>query len=55
MFLCTFLNLGGEIQQGEVYIPIISQKYSIDLSRTRSYFFPGYPLDVVVCQRQTNE
>ncbi|XP_037532957.1 complement C4-like [Nematolebias whitei] len=41
----------GEIQQGEVYIPIISQKYGIDLSRTRSYFSPGYPLDVVVVMR----
>ncbi|XP_038567629.1 complement C4-B-like [Micropterus salmoides] len=41
----------GEIQVEEVYIPIISHKYTIDLSRTRSYFLPGYPLDVVVVLR----
>ncbi|XP_017282055.1 complement C4-B [Kryptolebias marmoratus] len=41
----------GEIQQGQVYLPIISQKYSIDLSRTRSHFLPGHPLDVVVFMR----
>uniref|UniRef100_A0A3Q3II57 Complement 4B (Chido blood group) n=1 Tax=Monopterus albus TaxID=43700 RepID=A0A3Q3II57_MONAL len=41
----------GEMQQTEVSIPIISNKYTIDLSRTRSYFLPGYPLDVVVVMR----
>lgn len=25
----------------------------MDLSRTRSYFLPGYPLDVVVCMTLT--
>ncbi|XP_031154830.1 complement C4-B [Sander lucioperca] len=38
----------GEIQEAEVYLPIISHKYTLDFSRTRSYFLPGYPLDVVV-------
>ncbi|KAM6995331.1 LOW QUALITY PROTEIN: complement C4-B [Tautogolabrus adspersus] len=41
----------GEIQEAEVYLPFTSQKYTIDLSRTRSYFLPGYPLDVVVIMR----
>ncbi|XP_040901233.1 complement C4-B [Toxotes jaculatrix] len=38
----------GEMQEAEVYLPVISHKYTMDLSRTRSYFIPGYPLDVVV-------
>ncbi|XP_070823248.1 complement C4-B [Chaetodon trifascialis] len=38
----------GEIQEAEVYLPIISHKYTLDLSRTRSHFLPGFPLDVVV-------
>ncbi|XP_033496481.2 complement C4-B [Epinephelus lanceolatus] len=41
----------GEMQEAEVYLPIISHKYIMDLSRTRSYFLPGYPLDVVVVMR----
>lgn len=36
------------MQEAEVYLPIVSQKYTIDLSRTRSHFLPGYPLEVVV-------
>ncbi|XP_023280702.1 complement C4-like [Seriola lalandi dorsalis] len=38
----------GEMQEAEVYLPVVSHKYTMDLSRTRSYFLPGYPLDVVV-------
>ncbi|XP_070767453.1 complement C4-B [Enoplosus armatus] len=41
----------GEIQEAEVYLPIISHKYTMDLSRTRSHIVPGYPLDVVVVVR----
>uniref|UniRef100_A0A3Q2TB46 Complement C4B (Chido/Rodgers blood group) n=1 Tax=Fundulus heteroclitus TaxID=8078 RepID=A0A3Q2TB46_FUNHE len=41
----------GEIQKGEIYLPIVPHKYSIDLSRTRSHFIPGFPLDVVVVVR----
>ncbi|KAM9724101.1 complement C4-B isoform 1-T1 [Menidia menidia] len=37
----------GEIQEAEVHLPILSQRYTIDLSRTRSHFIPGFPLDVV--------
>lgn len=49
-----FFCPGGEIQEAEVHLPIISHKYTMDLSRTRSYFLPGYPLDVVVCMKLTN-
>lgn len=42
------------MQDAEVYIPIISHKYTIDLSRTRSHYLPGFPLDVVVCMKLTN-
>ncbi|XP_041649275.1 complement C4-B [Cheilinus undulatus] len=38
----------GEVQEDEVYLPIISHKYTMDLSQTRLHFLPGYPLDVVV-------
>ncbi|KAM8870828.1 complement C4-B isoform 2-T3 [Spinachia spinachia] len=38
----------GEMQEAEVNLPIISHKYTLDLSRTRSHFVPGYPLDVVL-------
>ncbi|XP_037532277.1 complement C4-B-like [Nematolebias whitei] len=31
-----------------MFLPIISQKYSIDLSRIRSHFIPGFPLDVAM-------
>ncbi|KAI9536511.1 hypothetical protein NQZ68_032306 [Dissostichus eleginoides] len=41
----------GEIQETEVYLPIISHKYTMDLSRIRTYFLPGYPLDVVAVVR----
>nr|AIA08678.1 complement component 4 [Miichthys miiuy] len=41
----------GEIQEAEVYLSVISNKYTIDLSRTRSHFLPGFPLDVVVVLR----
>lgn len=51
--MCTF-GPGGEMQQAEVEIPVISHKYTMDLSRTRSYFVPGYPVDVVVCMKLTN-
>uniref|UniRef100_A0A3P9N1S6 Complement C4B (Chido/Rodgers blood group) n=1 Tax=Poecilia reticulata TaxID=8081 RepID=A0A3P9N1S6_POERE len=37
----------GEVQEEKLYLPIFPHKYSIDLSRTRSYFIPGYPVEVV--------
>lgn len=41
----------GEIQERDVSLPIIAHRYTTDLSRTRSYFIPGFPLDVVVSVR----
>ncbi|XP_074510063.1 complement C4-B [Sebastes fasciatus] len=41
----------GEMQETDIYLPIISHKYTMDLSRTRSYFLPRFPLDVVVVVR----
>ncbi|XP_029959664.1 complement C4-B [Salarias fasciatus] len=38
----------GEIQEADVYLPVFSQKYTVDLSRTRSHFVPGFPLEVAV-------
>uniref|UniRef100_A0A8C9VTP5 Complement C4B (Chido/Rodgers blood group) n=1 Tax=Scleropages formosus TaxID=113540 RepID=A0A8C9VTP5_SCLFO len=38
----------GELQEAEVFIPIVSQRFSVDLSRTRSYFIPGVPFHAVV-------
>ncbi|XP_030606146.1 complement C4-like [Archocentrus centrarchus] len=53
LFLRVFVTniQSGEIQEAEVYLRIFSHKYTIDLSRTRSHFIPGYPLDVVVLVR----
>ncbi|XP_041844609.1 complement C4-B isoform X2 [Melanotaenia boesemani] len=53
LFLGVFVTnvQSGEMQEAEVYLPIISQKYTLDLSRTRSHFIPGYPLDVVLVMR----
>lgn len=39
---------GGELQEAEISLPIVSLLYTIDLSRTRSHYIPGVPLDVVV-------
>ncbi|XP_056141654.1 complement C4-B [Lampris incognitus] len=44
----------GELQEAEVSIPIAAQAYTIDFSRTRSFFIPGVPLDVVVAVRLPN-
>lgn len=41
----------GEIQEHQISIPVVTHKYEIDLSRTRSHFVPGFPLDVAVLVR----
>ncbi|XP_078027937.1 complement C4-B-like [Epinephelus lanceolatus] len=41
----------GEIQEAEIYLPVVSHKYIIDVSQTRPYFHPGYPLDIKVIIR----
>uniref|UniRef100_A0A667YMT3 Complement C4B (Chido/Rodgers blood group) n=1 Tax=Myripristis murdjan TaxID=586833 RepID=A0A667YMT3_9TELE len=51
-FAVTVTNIqSGELQEAEIFLPIVSQRYTIDLSRTRSFFIPGIPLDVVVITR----
>ncbi|XP_056448292.1 LOW QUALITY PROTEIN: complement C3-like [Gadus chalcogrammus] len=40
-----------EMQEAEISLPIVSRLYEIDLSRIRSYFIPGAPLDIVVLLR----
>lgn len=53
VFLGVFVTniKSGEMQEAQVYLPVLSHKYTMDLSRTRSHFIPGYPLDVVVIMR----
>ncbi|XP_072316356.1 complement C4-B [Eucyclogobius newberryi] len=41
----------GEIQEQQISIPVVSHKYKIDLSRTRSHFIPGFPIDVAAVVR----
>ncbi|KAK7886647.1 hypothetical protein WMY93_026268 [Mugilogobius chulae] len=36
----------GEIQERQISIPVVSHKYRIDLSRTRSHFIPGFLINV---------
>lgn len=40
--------LGGEVQETEVLLPIVSQRYKVDLDRTRSHYIPTMPFDVKV-------
>ncbi|XP_072536742.1 complement C4-B [Salminus brasiliensis] len=44
----------GEMQETELFLPIVSQRYVVDLSRTRSHYIPQMPLDVVVVVRTPN-
>ncbi|XP_049336490.1 complement C4-B isoform X2 [Astyanax mexicanus] len=44
-------RISGEIQETEMFLPIESQRYLVDLSRTRSHYIPQMPLDVVVVVR----
>ncbi|KAL7875318.1 hypothetical protein SRHO_G00062880 [Serrasalmus rhombeus] len=47
-------KISGEVQETEVFLPIVSQPYLVDLSRTRSHYIPQMPLDVVVVVRTPN-
>ncbi|KAL6489631.1 hypothetical protein MHYP_G00033720 [Metynnis hypsauchen] len=51
---CPRVPAGGEVQETEVFLPIVSQPYLVDLSRTRSHYIPQMPLDVVVVVRTPN-
>ncbi|XP_060777748.1 complement C4-B isoform X2 [Neoarius graeffei] len=41
-------TFSGEVQESEIFLPIVSQKYKVDLDRTRSHFIPKVPFDVNV-------
>ncbi|XP_048882908.1 complement C4-B isoform X2 [Brienomyrus brachyistius] len=44
----------GELQEAELFLPMASRRFSVDLSRTRSHFIPGVPLRVSVLVRLPN-
>ncbi|KAJ8377949.1 hypothetical protein AAFF_G00250120 [Aldrovandia affinis] len=44
----------GELQEAEVVIPIVSHRYSVDVSRTRSHFIPNVSFQVQVMVRLPN-
>lgn len=41
----------GEIQEQQISLPVVTNKYEIDLSRTRSHFIPGFPINLAVLVR----
>uniref|UniRef100_A0AAY5EKH7 Complement C4 gamma chain n=1 Tax=Electrophorus electricus TaxID=8005 RepID=A0AAY5EKH7_ELEEL len=41
-------TISGEVQESEIFLPIVSQRYKVDLSRTRSHYTPNMPFDLVV-------
>ncbi|XP_076827238.1 complement C4-B [Brachyhypopomus gauderio] len=38
----------GEVQESEILLPIVSQRYRVDLSRTRPHYTPSVPFHVEV-------
>ncbi|KTG43556.1 hypothetical protein cypCar_00007550 [Cyprinus carpio] len=46
--------LSGEVQESEAFLPIVLSPYIVDLSRTRSFYTPTFPLQAVVTVRQPN-
>uniref|UniRef100_A0A8C1RX32 Complement 4B (Chido blood group) n=1 Tax=Cyprinus carpio TaxID=7962 RepID=A0A8C1RX32_CYPCA len=40
--------LSGEVQESEAFLPIVLSPYIVDLSRTRSFYTPTFPLQAVV-------
>ncbi|CAB1334784.1 unnamed protein product [Coregonus sp. 'balchen'] len=46
--------ISGELQEAEVSLPVVSKRYTVDLSRTRSHYIPGVPFSVVVVVRLPN-
>ncbi|KAJ8354546.1 hypothetical protein SKAU_G00221130 [Synaphobranchus kaupii] len=44
----------GELQETEVVLPIVANRYSVDLSRTRSYFIPKVSFKVQAVVRFPN-
>uniref|UniRef100_A0A8C2F497 Complement 4B (Chido blood group) n=1 Tax=Cyprinus carpio TaxID=7962 RepID=A0A8C2F497_CYPCA len=55
----TFLLVNAEtytftIKESEAFLPIVLSPYIVDLSRTRSFYTPTFPLQAVVTVRQPN-
>ncbi|KAK2903268.1 hypothetical protein Q8A67_007981 [Cirrhinus molitorella] len=46
--------LSGEVQESEAFLPIVLIQYKVDLSRTRSFYTPKYPLQAVATVRHPN-
>ncbi|KAI7806480.1 putative complement C4 [Triplophysa rosa] len=46
--------LSGEVQESEVFLPIVQSPFIVDLSRTRLYYTPGFPIEVVVTVHHPN-
>ncbi|XP_027004856.2 complement C4-B [Tachysurus fulvidraco] len=47
-------TLSGEVQESEIFLPIVAQRYKLDLERTRSHFIPKMPFSVKVVVRSPN-
>jgi len=43
-----YLSKGGEVQESTAFIPIVLSPFNVDLSRTRLFYTPKYPLQAVV-------
>ncbi|KAI5618286.1 complement C4-B, partial [Silurus asotus] len=41
-------TLSGELQESEILLPIVSQRYRVDLERTRSHYIPNMPFNIKV-------
>ncbi|XP_017326706.1 complement C4-B [Ictalurus punctatus] len=47
-------TISGEVQESEILLPMVSQRYKVDLDRTRSYYIPKMPFEVKVVVRTPN-
>ncbi|XP_039530527.1 complement C4-B [Pimephales promelas] len=46
--------LSGEVQESTAFIPIVLSPFNVDLSRTRLFYTPKYPLQAVVTVHHPN-
>lgn len=46
--------LSGEVQESETFLPVVLSRYNVDLSRTRLFYTPAFPLQAVVTVRHPN-
>ncbi|KAK3551289.1 hypothetical protein QTP70_013944 [Hemibagrus guttatus] len=47
-------TLSGELQDTEIFLPIMAQRYKVDLDRIRSHFIPKMPFHAVIVVRTPN-